>query len=87
MALRMLHDHMQIFVAKSRQRYGDYMKQNNQEKEVSEKDLKRKVTGDEMQELQKKKRFLQSTIECLRNDADQCTLDAAKKGFPVVGQV
>ena len=29
--------------------------------------------------MQKKKRFLQSTIEGLRNDADQCALDAAKK--------
>ena len=52
----MIHDHMHakdvaphniqiskdlpISVVKSRQRYGDYMKQNNQEKEVSEKDLK-----------------------------------------------
>ena len=76
----MIHDHMRakdvaphniqiskelrISIVKSRQRYGDYMKQNNQEKEVSEKDLKRKAIGDEIQEVQKKKRFLQS-VECL----------------------
>ena len=41
------------------------MKQNNLEKEVSEKDLKRKVIEDEIQQVQKKKRFLQSTIEGL----------------------
>ena len=73
MALQMIHGHMRandvaphniqiskdlrISVVKSRQRYGDYMKQNNQEKEVSERDLKRKIIGDEIQEVQKKKRF------------------------------
>ena len=31
---------LRISVVKSRQRYGDYMKQNNKEKEVSEKDVK-----------------------------------------------
>ena len=63
------------------------MKQNNPEKEVSEKDLKRKVIGDEIQEVQKKKWFLQSTIEGLRNDADQCAVYAAKKELPVVREV
>ena len=58
------------------QRYGEYMKKNDQEKEVSEKDLKRKVIGGEIQEVPKKKRFLQSTIGGLRNDADQSAIDA-----------
>ena len=54
-------------------------KQKNEEKTVTEKQRKRKIIGDEIHEVEKKKMFLLTATEDLRNDADKYALDAAKE--------
>ena len=102
-ALRMVHDHMRAkdaaphdiqiskdlrkSVGKSRQRYHEYLEQHKNEKKLNEKDLKRKVVGEEINEIEKKKRFLATNIEDLRKDADEYAFNAAKKqDFQLLGR-
>ena len=81
MALRMAHDHMitkemgphnieinkelRRSIRKSRQRSDEYLEEQSKRKRVTENDLKRKIVTDEIKDVQKKKRFLASTIEGL----------------------
>ena len=91
----MVHDHMRAkdaaphdiqistdlrkSIGKSRQRYHEYLEQHKNEKKLNEKDLKRKVVGEEINEIQKKKLFLATNIEDLSKDADEYAFKAAKK--------
>ena len=94
MALRMMHDHLRSYevgphdikinkelcqsVGKSRQRYQEFLEEQKKQKKQTEKDLNRKIVGEEIKDIQKK-RFLTATIEDLIKDADKYALDAAKK--------
>ena len=52
---------------------------NSQKKKETKKDLKRKIVGEEIKDIQKKRRFLTETIEDLFKYADKYALNAAKK--------
>ena len=94
-ALRMIHDHMRAkdvaphnlkiskelrkSVGDARRRSDTITKQRNEEKIVTERERKRKIIGDEIHEVKKKKTFLLTAIEDLRNDADKYAFDAAKQ--------
>ena len=83
-SLRMTHDHMRAkdvaphnfkiskdlrkSVNDVRRRQLTVSKQKNEEKTVTEKQRKRKIIGDEIHVVEKKKMFLLTAIEDLRND-------------------
>ena len=92
-SLRMIHDHMRAkdvsphnfkingelrkSVGAARRRYQEASEEKKAENAVSEKELKRKVITEEIDEVQKKKRFLESAVENLQKDADKLAMDAA----------
>ena len=73
MALRMVHDHMRSYEAgrlvmkinkelcqsagKSRQLYQEYLEEQKKQRKQTEKDLKRKIVGEEIKDIQKKRKF------------------------------
>ena len=85
-ALRIVHDHMRSYevgprdmkinkellqpVGKLRRRYQEYLEKQKKQKKQTEKDLKRKIVGEEIQDIQKKRKFLTATIEDLIKDDD-----------------
>ena len=101
MALRTVQDHMRakeitstsIKITKdlhksvklARGRYDDYREKRKLEKKETDKDLKRKIVRGEIEDIRKKKRFLESSIEQLMKDADKYALNAAKeKDFQIL---
>ena len=101
MALRTVQDHMRAkevtsasfkitkdlckSVKLARGRYDDYKEKNKLEKKETDKDLKRKIVRGEIEDIRKKKRFLESNIEQLMKDADKYALNAAKeKDFQIL---
>ena len=100
-ALRMVHDHMRAketaphsikihkdlrkSVGLARKRAAEIALTRKDNKVVSERELKRKIVSEEIQDVQAKKRFLTSAIELLRKDADELALEAGeKKDFMVL---
>ena len=95
MALRTVQDHMRakevtsagIKITKdlcksvklARRRYDDYREKTKLEKKDTDKDLKRKIIHDEIEDIRTKKRFVESNIEQLTKDADKYALNVAKK--------
>ena len=85
-ALRIVYDHMRSYevgpgdmninkelrqpVGKLRRRYQEYSEKQKKQKKQTEKDLKRKIVGEEIQDIQKKRKFLTATIEDLIKDDD-----------------
>ena len=66
-------------VGQSRQSYQKYLEEQKNQKKQIEKGLKRKMTGEQIKGIQKRIRFLITTIEDLIKDADKHALDVAKK--------
>ena len=87
MPLRMMHDHcdpmkwaLMIWkLIKNFIRSAEYLEEQKKQKKQTEKDLKRKIEGKPIKDIQKKRRFLMATIEDLIKDADKYALHAAKK--------
>ena len=50
-----------------------------EKRKVTDRDLKRKIVGEEIKEVQQKKIFLSSAIEGLQKDADKYATDALEK--------
>ena len=65
--------------AGARKRSAEESEEKDKAKQVSEKQRKRKIVGDEIDEVKKKKLFLQQTIESLHQDADKCAREAASQ--------
>ena len=94
-ALRMVHDHLRAkgvashnieistnlrkSVPKARERDKEHLKEQREKIQVTEKDLKRKIVGEEIKEVQQNKCFLDYSIEGLQKDADKYATDALKK--------
>ena len=70
-------------VGKSRQHYQEHLEEQKKEKKQTE---KKKTVGEEIKDIQKKRRFLAATIEDLIKDAGKYIFDAAKKDFQLLEQ-
>ena len=100
-ALRMIHDHMRAkdvaphsmkITTELRKSVGDawrhsdaFSKQNREKKTVTEREKKRKLVADEIQEVQEKRKCLLTAVKGLSKDADKAALNAgAKKDFQLL---
>ena len=63
--------HLLLTASSARQKYLSYMEDEKKKKECSGRGEKRKLLNDEIDELQKKKRCLQSDIDSLTSSADE----------------
>ena len=63
-------------VKASRQRYSSDLEHKSKAKSKSDRELKRKVVTEEIEQIVKKKRHLQSSIDELLKDADDMALQA-----------
>ena len=63
--------HLLLAASSARQKYLSYMEDEKKKQECSGRGQKRKLLNDELDELQKKKRCLQTAIDLLTASADE----------------
>ena len=60
------------------QRYRDSLERQHNEREEGQKNLKRKIHGDEIKAVRQKRRLLQAEIQDLTQEADKLAIKAEK---------
>ena len=103
MALRTVQDHLSAkevtsstmnvttdlckSVKLARAQYYAHLEKKKSEQKETEKDLKRRIVDGEIDDIKKRRRFLESSIAQLVKDADQLAVDAAtKKDFQILAR-